>query len=206
MEDDIPPSAQVVTLHQLFHTMHKRIAKRACHYGLNLLHLLVYFPGDISEVLSSLLCKCPQAAKDSDKMGNTPFHHAVSSTRHNMNSECFDQLKKYSSDNLVHQSILHYKKSGNWYEVKEAVEAKVEGLKMKNSESGLFPFMMLAEEYDEKGAIGVNYVYELLRMSPDVLKGFDIYNSSCKLGEGEEEDENDLDNTNKKKRKHELLE
>ena len=180
-------------LHQYFTSQHPEIAKRALHYGLNLLHLLVYFPGDIKTALSSLLSKCPQAAKGTDKMGNTPFHHAVSSTKHNMEKECFDLLKENSPENVVHQSIKNYRRYRIWNEVKEAALAKTSGLRNFNSESGMLPFMMVAEGDDAE----VNNVYELLRMLPEALKVvLDRYYSKC--GDG-------VDSTNNRKRKHKDL-
>ena len=180
-------------LHQYFTSQHPKIAKRALHYGLNLLHLLVYFPGDIKTVLSSLLSKCPQAAKGTDKMGNTPFHHAVSSTKHNMEKECFDLLKENSPENVVHQSIKNYRRYRIWNEVKEAALAKTSGLRNFNSESGMLPFMMVAEGDDAE----VNSVYELLQMLPEALKV--VLDRYGKCGDG-------VDSTNNRKRKHKDLE
>ena len=196
MPDNIRDSDQVGTLQRIFNHRHKRISRRATNYGLNLLHLLVYFPGDIDFVLSPLLQKCPQAATEADNNGNIPFHHAVSLTRQNMNIDCFNLLNRYSPVDLVHQSIKHYKVYGNWYEVKEAAECKVYGLRIRNSVSGLLPFMMLAEANDDNQSIGVNDVYEILQMMPDVLTEFATYNSARK---------DDLGNKNKKKRKHEVF-
>ena len=80
--------------------------------------------------------------------------------------------------------------------MKEAAECKVGGLRIQNNVSGLLPFMMLAEANDDNQSIGVNDVYEILRMMPDVLTEFATYNSARK---------DDLGNKNKKKRKHEVF-
>lgn len=138
------------------------ITQQAKISTLTLLHLLVYFPGDIYEPLSDLLNKCPIAASAVDDTGKTPLHHAIISTNHNMDRRCYDLLLQRSPNKVVHAAI---RSKSPWYDVIELVKAKINGLRETDEESGLLPFMMTADAgYD------LTDVYELLCLQPDVLK------------------------------------
>jgi len=91
--------------------------------SLNLLHLIVYFPGDIYETLSTLLTSCPEAITAVDNNGKTPMHHVITSTRH-------------CPDTVVHQAI----RSGGlcWDDLHELVKAKIDALTLDDVESGLY--------------------------------------------------------------------
>ena len=105
---DIPPHQQLHTLH---HTLQQRfplIAQRAQQSLLNLLHLLVYFPGgddDIYLLLLTLLTKCPQAMTAVDSSGRTPLHHVMTSTRHIMDDNSYELLLDHCPDTVVHLAI-----------------------------------------------------------------------------------------------------
>merc|ERR1712038_1625821 len=151
------------TLHHAFHQRFPIIADRAQRSGFNLLHLLIYFPGDIYEPLSTVLTKCPQVAIDTDssgktpihivinstksvtkwtavdRKGKTPLHHAIESTKHNMDANSYDLLLRHSPDTVVHQAIA----AGLYRDdLHELVKAKINALTLEESESGLLPFML----------------------------------------------------------------
>ena len=119
---------QLDILHHVFHQQSPDIADMAQESGFNLLHLLVYFPDDISETLSTLLTKCPQATIDVDWKGKTPLHHAIESTKHNMDVNSYNLLLRRSPDTVVvHQAI-----TAGLYgdDLHELVKAKIDALTM----------------------------------------------------------------------------
>jgi len=171
--DAIPPSQQLNVLHQALQLRYPAIAARTQLSNMNLLHLLVYIPGNIYSALSTLLKKCPQAASAIDSTGKTALHHTFASTKQNMDQQCFDLLLQHSPEIVGYYAI---QSKSLWHEVKPVVEAKITCLKtMKDEESGLLPFMMMAvqRDIDELSSNGqLTGVYELLCMQPDVLKSY----------------------------------
>lgn len=180
--DDIPTTTQqhqqlqeqLDVLHESFHRHYPNIAQRAQNSGLNLLHLLLYFPGDIYEPLTELLDKYPLITTAVDNTGRTPFHHAITSTIQNMDSRSYALLASRSPDQVVHlaiQSAIHCLSSYTpWHEVYDIAKAKMNALEIEDEQSGLVPFMMVAEEGD--GSLELTAVYELLSMKPDVLNKY----------------------------------
>merc|ERR1712038_589769 len=171
---DIPTNEQLDTLHHAFHQRFPIIADRAQRSGFNLLHLLIYFPGDIYEPLSTVLTKCPQVAIDTDssgktpihivinstksvtkwtavdRKGKTPLHRAIESTKHNMDANSYDLLLRQSPDMVVHQAI----QAGLYGDdLHEMVKAKINTLTVKDDESGLLLFMMAVESSNITGEI-----------------------------------------------------
>lgn len=116
------------------------------------------------EQLSHLLEKFPSLAEVVDDRGKTPLHHMIASMHpDSIDKKCLTLLTKKSSPKIVHHAILS---EAPWHEVMEVVKAKPDGLMMEDNNSGLIPFMMVAQDvrYD------LNEVYELLSLLPDVLK------------------------------------
>ena len=169
LQDDIPPSDQLHALQQVVQERHPNIAERLLLSSLNLLHLILYIPGDIYDPLSELLSKCPQAAHAADCTRRTPLHHAITSTRHNMTTRCYDLLLRHSPDEVVNHAIKS--NTSPWHEVKDVVTAKVNGLRVKDEESGMMPFM-LAAEGNRGEELGLTAVYELLCLQPSSLKEY----------------------------------
>lgn len=171
LPNDIPASKQMHALHQVLSQRYPTIAEKAKQSGLSLLHLLIYFPGDIYQPLSELLNKCPHATTAVDNTGRTPLHHVITSTRHNMNAKCYDLLLPTSPNQVVHYAI---RSKSPWHEVIDVVKAKVNGLRVEEEGTGLLPFMIVAEDCNnQEGAmLGLTKVYELLSMQPDALKSF----------------------------------
>lgn len=194
LPNNIPTSQQAETLHQVFYNRFPTVAIRAqasmsnvLHHlisniftmqyptylqqsqqsKLSLLHLLVYFPCDIYEPLSHLLRKCPQMTSAVDSTGKTPLHHAIASTKQNMDTRCYNLLRQHSPDNVVNLALKS--ESPLWHEILDIVKIKINGLRIEDKESGLMPFMLAAE----KGiGLDVDAVYELLCLQPDVLNKF----------------------------------
>jgi len=163
---------------------HPILARRMQHWGLNLLHLITYFPeserdNDTTyQVTSSLLTKFPQAATAVDIHGRTPLHHAVmnQSFQRNM-GQWYDLLLHRSPPSIVHQFI----EAGMcWYHLRPIVLAKITSnvLTIENDNSGLLPFMSVAERcnaHHVDGTLGsLSMVYELLCMKPEVLKDYEV--------------------------------
>ena len=166
------PHAIIHSLLQIF------TSQRSQELGLNLLHLITYFPGDhpgIYETLSTLLTKFPQAAAEVDCHGKTALHHAIitSKWQNGMNQECYNLLMEKSPPTVVHDAI----RAGlDWNHLHSIVKGKkVDVLAMEDQETNLLPFMMAAKGTDfmEDGWLyGLSVVYEMLRMKPEVLKEY----------------------------------
>jgi len=173
---------QLQALHQVLNDYNPDIAQKAQQSGLNILHLLVYFPGDILQPLTMLLDKCPLVTTTVDSTGRTPFHHTITSTQQNMDCACYDLLASRTPDKVVHLAI---RSRAPWHEVHDIMEAKVNGLDVVDEESGLMPFMMIAvedETEEDEGSdvtFGLTAVYELLCMKPDVIKEYVDVGSAC---------------------------
>ena len=58
----------------------------------------------------------------------------------------------------------------NWCEIAEIAEAKHQGLKIIDEESGLMPFMMAAD--GARNSLDLNAVFILLTMQPDVMERY----------------------------------
>merc|ERR1712038_1648781 len=167
---DIPTNEQLDTLHHAFHQRFPIIADRAQRSGFNLLHLLVYFPGDIYEPLSALLTKCPQATTAVDWKGKAPLHHAITSTKHNMHVNSYNLLLRHSPDRVVHKAIEAGLYGDDLYGL---VKVKVNALTVQDGESRLLPFMMMAVDsshvisiYEGDSLLSLTVSYELLSMNP----------------------------------------
>ena len=142
----------------------EEIVRKASIQKLTILHLLLYFPGDIYEPLCKLMEKCPIACIVPDIKGKFPLHHIIASTKHNIDNRSYELVKKNTPNSIVHTSIVF---NSPWEHVKDIAIEMIGGLREKDKESGLLPFMMVAENnYD------LNSVYELLTMQPDVLNQF----------------------------------
>merc|ERR1712038_467437 len=105
-DDDIHRDA----IHNILAEKHPAIAKRLQYWGMNLLHLITYFPqvfsNDAHEAISSLLTIYPQASKSADIDGMTPLHHAVINlSKKKTNRECHDLLLERSPPIVVHRAI-----------------------------------------------------------------------------------------------------
>ena len=155
------------------------IYKQAKESKLNLLHYIVFFPGSkIYNPLLNLLKKCPQGAAAVDSYGRTPLHHAIETTRYNMDKKSFDLLVTHSPDTVVHQAVDA--KIG-WDDLEEMAQVKSNALSIGHDESGLLPFMMVAEKYRYKeGLLRLNMIYGLLRFKPDVMTEYVSYTSIYK--------------------------
>lgn len=145
---------------------------------LNILHLFAYIPSehDLSQELSSILEKCPEAAKAADCDGKTPIHHAILRRKHHaMNQEMYDVLLARSPLIVVHKAI-QAPTTMRWKDLKVLVEAKTNALTEDDKDNGMFPFMLAATRCKDDhpdGRLGsLSNVYLLLRMKPAVLKEF----------------------------------
>ena len=105
LPNNIPSNQQLHALHLTLQQQFPCIAQRAQLSSLNLLHLLVYFPGDIYQPLSTLLEKCPQAASAIDSSGRTPLHHVMISMRLYVDVNCYELLLRESPENVVYLAI-----------------------------------------------------------------------------------------------------
>ena len=194
MENDNDVTSTIEdTMQQIVLERNPIIAQQMQYWGISLLHLLVYFPGQKNEggedhdddddntyqVLSSLLTKYPKAATQMDMDGRIPIHHAIARLNHSscdkMSQKCFDLLLKHSPDSVVH-SFINVLPGLDWYHhLRPIVLAKIHILTMKDEESGLLPFMKAAEGHGETNEFQLDVVYELLTLRPDVdnvrLKG-----------------------------------
>lgn len=79
------------------------------------MNIIIYFPGNVSQALSILLVKCPEALSAVDCNGKMLLHHAI-------------------------QYGMHWKDG-----LSVIVQTKIDVLSVKNVTSGLVPFMMAAE-------------------------------------------------------------
>lgn len=142
LPDNISSGDHIVNaFHHHLGQRHPEIAKLVHQYKFNPLHLLIFFPGDIYQPLLGLLNKCPEAISAIDVAGRTPFHHVITSTKHNMNTRSYKLL----SDNTPNEIIFAAIRSGApWHEVHDIAQAKIHGLRCKDEESGLLPFMLAA--------------------------------------------------------------
>jgi len=183
----LSPTQQLKALHKCLQRHDKHIARRAQQSGLNLLHLLIYFPtttattsrstNPIYEPMKHILTNYPTAASAKDTSGNTPFHHAMVSTKQNMDTKCYDLLVSKSPLTIVHDAIQCQVLS--WTEIMELVHYKIQALQMPDEVSSLLPFMMLAVSVQEKddeedGRYKLSCIYELLSMQPDVIQMFHV--------------------------------
>ena len=172
------------------------LSQRLQHWGMNLLHIMAYFPKNVNydktttttstqqEVLSCLLSKCPRATASVDIYGMTPLHHAVINlSQKRISQECHDLLLQHSPDTVVHQGI----ESGlDWHYLLPIIKAKINALTVEDEESGLVPCLMAAAAVTDGGderhhIYELSHVYELLCMKPDVLKEYDAtHKQSCR--------------------------
>ena len=127
---------------------------------------------DMYQSLLTLLTKCPQAMTAVDSSGRTPLHHAMTSTRQIMDSKCYEMLLDHCPDRVAHLAIRSViQSSWRWDDVRDMVYAKMDALSVEDVESGLLPFMMVAEGCDDvEDLIQLSMVYELLCLNPGVLK------------------------------------
>ena len=129
-------------------------------------------------LIMTVLTKCPQAMTAVDSSGRTPLHHVMTSTRHIMDANCYELLLDHCPDTVVHlairavvlQSQSSSESSWRWDDVRDMVYAKMDALSVEDVESGLLPFMMVAEGCD--GVEDLSMVYELLCLNPGVLKEY----------------------------------
>ena len=169
---DLPANEQLLFLQLIVTYRLPHIAERTSESKLSLLHILIYFPGDIYEPLSHLLEKCPHATTAIDNNGKTPLHHVITSTRHNMEKRCYDLLVQASPDTVVHEAARARIDSVD--DMKLIARLKINSLAIQEEESRLLPFMIAAQVCEEDNDVcGLSNVYELLSMMPQVLKEYD---------------------------------
>lgn len=176
------PKEQWTTLHNLFHERFPHVSQQATQSNFNLLHLLVYYPGNIYQPLHDILTKCGHENTTTaiDNNGKTPLHHAIESTKHNMNPECYDLLLTSSPDTVVNLAIRAGMDWDGIYHILTHDNAKkMNALAVEDLESGLLPFMMVAAQEEDRNTnsrdelLGLSVVYDLLCLKPDVLKRYD---------------------------------
>ena len=175
-EDITFQNNHVDTLHHILRQKCPDITQRLEIYGLNLLHLIVYYPGnDIYQPLLNLLEKCPKAAIAIDRQGKTPLHHAVIAFKRysNINKRCHDLLLDRSPNTVIHRAI----QAGlDWHYLHPIVKIKIHSLAFADEESGMLPFMLAAGPTPNNyiqgvdGLLSLNLVYKLLSLNPSVLK------------------------------------
>merc|ERR1712165_381284 len=148
------------------------------------------------EVISSLLTKCPQATTSIDIDGMTPLHHAaINLSKKQISQECHDLLLARSPPIFVHRAI---KAGMDWEYLDPIVMTKLDALTMEDEESGLVPFMLVAEKCsnEDVGMLrSLSVVYGLLCLQPDVLKDYDESNMAKKRSLDENTNSNDDHNT-----------
>lgn len=107
-----------------------------------------------------------------------PLHHAaIKLSRGIIGQEYYELLLTRSSDTVVHRVI----QAGlDWCHLRFIAEAKDNAFTVEDEESGLVPFMLVAEKYiDDDHDVGASFgsltmLYELLCLSPGALKKYDV--------------------------------
>ena len=170
LEENLDKEIQMKALYNVFQKFFPIPAFYAEAFGMNLLHILVHFPNNstnIYEIMQELLEKCPMAAMSMDCDGRTPIHCLLefNSMRDNMMIEL---LLTYTDHTILHKALQS--KSASW----KVVESIIYGygtygygdiISSIDESSGLFPFMTAALGDNSNLTI----VFKLLQMKPDVL-------------------------------------
>ena len=88
-----------------------------------------------------------------------------------MDVNCYELLLRHCPDTVVHLAIRAVVQSSwCWDDVRDIIvhAKKMNGLSVKDVESGLLPFMMVGEGCVD--LMGLSMAYELLCLNPGVLK------------------------------------
>ena len=83
-QHDLETAEQLPALHHVLQNHYPPIAERAQQSRLNILHQLIYFPGDIYAEMSNLINKFPEVLLAVDFEVKTPLHHAITSIPDNI--------------------------------------------------------------------------------------------------------------------------
>ena len=170
LEENLDKELQMRALFNVFHKFFPIAAICADTVGMNLLHILVHFPNNstnIYEIIQELLGKCPIAAMSMDYDGRTPIHCLLEFNSMGDN-KMIELLLAYSDHTILHKALQS--KSASW----NVIESIIYGygtygdgniISSIDESSGLYPFMTAALGNKNN----LTTVFKLLQMKPDLL-------------------------------------
>ena len=171
LEQNLDKEIQMKALYNVFQKFFPIAALHAETVGMNLLHILVHFPNNstnIYEIMQELLAKCPIAAMSMDCDGRTPIHCLLELNSMRDNNKIIELLLRYTDHTILHKALQS--KSVSWNVIESIIcEYGTYGdgyiISSIDESSGLFPFMTAALGDNSN----LTTVFKLLQMKPDLL-------------------------------------
>ena len=181
IKKELNKDQQIKKLGKVLEEFFPDAADAASSHQLNMLHILTQFPCTDNDVvvdcagctsltkdivldaMKALLEEYPAAALSMDKYGRTPIHYLfeLNPWRH---QSVVQLLMSYCDDTILQKAIES--KYPSYTVIEKIASVKPVLLSSTHEETGLFPFMTAAMEWNRSD---LTTTYKLLQMKPDIL-------------------------------------